>query len=82
MKRLVVGIFKGDFLYAISAFGMSPGEAARIQDQLPSDRRDFWKVIKSAPQRDRVVSFFAAGIVGENPKEFNLPQDKPLTNLY
>jgi pSer/pThr/pTyr-binding forkhead associated (FHA) protein len=82
MKRLVVGIFKGDFLYAISAFGMSPGEAARFQDQLPSDRRDFWKVIKSAPQRDRVVSFFAAGIVGENPKEFNLPQDKPLTNLY
>jgi len=82
MKRLVVGIFKGDFVYAISAFGMSPGEAARLQDQMQSDRRDFWKVIKSAPQRDRVVSFFAAGIVGENPKEFNLLQDKPLTNLY
>ncbi len=82
IKRLVVDIFKGDFVYAISAFSMSPGEAAQFRDQLPSDRRDFWKVIKSAPQRDRVVSFFAAGIVGENPKQFNLLQDKPLTNLY
>jgi pSer/pThr/pTyr-binding forkhead associated (FHA) protein len=82
IKRLVVDIFKGDFVYAISTFSMSPADAAQFRDQLPSDRRDFWKVIKSAPQRDRVVSFFAAGIVGENPKQFNLLQDKPLTNLY
>jgi pSer/pThr/pTyr-binding forkhead associated (FHA) protein len=81
-KRLVVGIFKGDFVYAVSTFGMSPAEAAQFRDRLSSERRDFWKVIKSGPQRDRVVNFFAAGIVGENPKEFNLPQDKPLTNLY
>jgi hypothetical protein len=61
---------------------MSPGEAAQFRDQLPPDRRDFWKVIKSGPQRDRVLNFFAAGIVGENPQKFNLLQNKSLTNLY
>lgn len=82
VKRLVIDIFRDDFVYAISTFGMSPGEAAQFRDQLPPDRRDFWKVIKSGPQRDRVVNFFAAGIVGENPQKFNLAQEKALTNLY
>src|SRR5215213_2001651 len=82
IRRLLVDIFRGDFVYVIAAFGMSPGDAVQFRDRLTSDRRDFWKVIKSAPQKDRVVSFFAAGIVGENPKAFNLLQDKPLTNLY
>ena len=82
VKRLVVHIFRDDFVYAISAFGMSPGEAVRFQERLPQDRRDFWKVIKSSAQRDRVLNFFAAGIVGENPQKFNLLQNKSLTNLY
>lgn len=82
MKALVVDLFAGDFLYAAACFGMTPKEAGQWRDGLPADRRDFWKVIKSSEQRDRVVRFFAAGIVGENPQKFGLTGDRPLSNLY
>ena len=81
-KDLVVGLFRGDFVYAVAAFGMPQDQAVKFRDQLPSDRRDFWKVIKSGPQRERVVNFFAAGIVGENPQRFGLVPNLSLTNLY
>ena len=81
-KALVVDLFAGDFLYATACFGMTPKEAGQWRDGLPADRRDFWKVIKSNEQRDRVVRFFAAGIVGENPLKFGLTKDRPLSNLY
>jgi hypothetical protein len=82
MKFLDVDLFSGDYLYAVASFGLSPNEAAQFRDQLPPDRRDFWKALKSSEQRDRVVRFFAAGIVAENPQRFGLNQDKPLSNLY
>lgn len=82
MKFLVVDIFSGDYVYAIACFGMLPKDAATFRDGLPADRRDFWKVLKSAEQRDRVARFFAAGIVGENPQKFGLTKDRPLSNLY
>lgn len=82
MRALMVDIFNGDFVYVIATFSLPRGEASRFRDQLPPDRRDFWKMLKSAPQRERVVNFFAAGIVGENPQKFNLASDKSLVNLY
>jgi hypothetical protein len=82
MKFLVVDLFSGDYLYAVATYGLPPKEAAQFRDQLPPDRRDFWKVLKSAEQRDRVVRFFAAGIVTESPQRFGLGQEKPLSNLY
>lgn len=81
-KALVVDLFFGDTLYAIACFGMNPKEAAQWRDQLPTDRRDLWKVVNSAEQRDRLVRFFAAGIVGENPQQFGLTSDTPLSSLY
>jgi hypothetical protein len=61
---------------------MTPKDAAQWRDQLPADRRDLWNVIKSPPQREQVTRFLAAGIVGENPQQFGLTADNPLSNLY
>jgi hypothetical protein len=80
-KALVVNLFDGDVVYAASCFGMTPGDAAKWRDQLPADRRDLWKVINSAEQRDRLIRFLAAGIVGENPQRFGMT-DSPLSSLY
>jgi FHA domain/Bacterial Ig domain len=82
MKAIEVDLFGGDPLYAVACFGMAPKEAAQWRDQLPADRRDLWNVIKSAEQRERLTRFFAAGIVGENPQQFGLATDSPLSNLY
>ncbi|HXQ74750.1 MAG TPA: FHA domain-containing protein [Pyrinomonadaceae bacterium] len=81
-KALVLDLFRGDFVYAVATFSMPSDQAVQFRDQLPADRRDFWKVIKSGPQRERVVNFFAAGIVGENPQRFGLVSNLSLTNLY
>ncbi|HEY0544233.1 MAG TPA: FHA domain-containing protein [Pyrinomonadaceae bacterium] len=81
-KALFVSLFEGDFLYGVACFGMAPKEAGEWRTLLPPDRSDFWKVIKSPEQRERVVRFFAAGIVGENPQKFGLINDRPLSSLY
>jgi len=81
-KALVTSLFEGDFVYGVACFSMSPKEAGEWRTQLPPDRSDFWKVIRRPDQRDRVVRFFAAGIVGENPEKFNLSRDRKLSNLY
>ena len=82
MKALEVDLFGGDPLYAVACFGMTPKDAAQWRDQLPADRRDLWNVIKSPAQREQVTRFLAAGIVGENPQQFGLTSDSPLSNLY
>lgn len=81
-KALIINLFQGDVIYAVSCFGMSPSDAGQFQLSLPADRMDFWNVIKSAKQKEMLVRFFAAGIVAENPQKFGLKQDKPLSNLY
>ena len=82
MKFLAVDLFAGDFVYAVACFGQLPHEAARFREGLGVDRRDFWKVLESRAQRERVVRFFAAGVVGENPRRFGLDGDRPLSDLY
>ena len=82
MKALEVDLFGGDPLYAVACFGMTAKDAAQWRDQLPADRRDLWNVIKSPAQREQVTRFLAAGIVGENPQQFGLTSDSPLSNLY
>lgn len=80
-KTLVTVVFEGDFLYGVACFSMNPQEAEAWAGQLPPDRADFWRIISRPEQRERVVRFFAAGIVGENPEKFNLP-DRKLSSLY
>jgi hypothetical protein len=81
-KAIVINLFEGDFFYAVASFGMAPQEAGAWRALLPADRSNFWKVIKSPEQRERVVRFFAAGIVGENPRKFGLTRDRPLSSFY
>lgn len=81
-KAIFISLFEGDFLYGVAYFGMTPQEAGQFRTLLPPDRSDFWKVITLPEQRERIVRFFAAGIVGENPQKFGLTSDRPLSSLY
>jgi pSer/pThr/pTyr-binding forkhead associated (FHA) protein len=81
MKAMVFGVFEGDAVYAAVAFGKSPADAGTWKASLPANRSDLWNVIKTAEDRERLVRFFAAGIVSENPQKFGL-KDKPIAELY
>lgn len=82
MKAMVFGVFDGDIVYSAAAFGKSPQDAGNFKASLPADRSDFWSAVKTAPEREQIVRFFAAGIVAENPQKFGLKKDKPLSELY
>jgi hypothetical protein len=82
MKALVYGVFDGDPVYSAAAFGKAPQEAAAWKSTLPADRTDVWNVIKTVPEREQLVRFFAAGIVALNPQKFGLKKDRSLEELY
>ncbi len=89
MKELINVFGMDDFLYAIACYGMPVSQAAQLRARLeetdPTVRRDFWKLVKagvvSREGADRVARFFAAGIVGENPRLFGIGGE-PLSSLY
>jgi pSer/pThr/pTyr-binding forkhead associated (FHA) protein len=91
MKALIDVFEMDDFMYAIACFGMPISQAGQLRTQListvpdPVARRDFGKVIKSGivkrDQVDRVVRFFAAGIVVENPQAFGLQTEQRFSDL-
>lgn len=92
MKDLINTFEMDDFMYAIACYGMPISQAGEVRTKListasdPNARRDFWKMVKSGvigpDQADRVVRFFAAGVVGENPQSFALPNEQPFSSLY
>lgn len=82
MKALIFNVFDGDVVYAVAAFGKSPADAAAWKATLSPNRSDIWNTIKTAPERDLIVRFIAAGIVAENPQKFGLSNEKPLSELY
>ena len=82
MKEIVNSIFQGDVIYGAAAFGKSPQDASIWKSSLPANRSDLWNTIKTAPEREQLVRFFAAGIVAENPQKFGLKKDRPLSELY
>ena len=69
-------------IYGAAAFGKSPQDASIWKSSLPANRSDLWNTIKTAPEREQLVRFFAAGIVAENPQKFGLKRDRPLSELY
>ncbi|MFN2532837.1 MAG: FHA domain-containing protein [Pyrinomonadaceae bacterium] len=81
-----------DFMFAVSCFGLPLNQAGLVRTQLatvapdPLARRDFLKMVKlgvvKGDQVDRVVRFFAAGIVTENPQAFGLQNDEPFSSLF
>ena len=80
-----------DFMFAVACFGLPLGQAGQVRTQLatqapdPIARRDFLKMVKlgvvKGDQVDRVVRFFAAGIVTENPQAFGLQTEEPFSSL-
>jgi hypothetical protein len=91
MKELVNVFGMDDFMFAIACYGMPISEAAQVRTRLEevdpggTARRSFWRVLKStgtSPKGSECVTrFFAAGIVGENPKLFGLNAES-LSSLY
>jgi hypothetical protein len=81
MKTLVVTVFDGDVVYSVANFGKSTQAALARKAQLPPDHANFWKIL-TRRERDQVARYFAAAIVTQNPKEFGLKDDRPLSELY
>jgi hypothetical protein len=81
-----------DFMFAVACFGLPLNQAGQVRTQLatlapdPLARRDFMKMVKlgvvKGDQVDRVVRFFAAGIVTENPRGFGLQADEPFSSMF
>jgi hypothetical protein len=81
-----------DFMFAVACFGLPLSQAGQVRTQLatlapdPLARRDFMKMVKlgvvKGDQVDRVVRFFAAGIVTENPRAFGLQGDEPFSSMF
>jgi hypothetical protein len=82
MKAMVFGVFEGDVIYSVAAFGKSTADAGTWKAALPVNRSDIWNSIKGQQERDQVVRFLAAAIVAENPQKFGLTKDRPLSELY
>lgn len=77
-----------DFIYAIACYGLPASSVGEMRQKIqaidPTERRDFWKMVEKGvipPEgAERVIRFFAAGIVGENPAVFGLSA-KPFSEL-
>lgn len=78
----LMGATGGDPIYAVATFGKSTADAAAWYAGLSAKREDVWNVVKTAPEREQLVRFFAAAIVLENPGKFGLKRDKPISSLF
>ena len=90
--RALLDLFeKENFMYAVACYGMTLDEAGKVRTELENKdpggqgRYDFWKMknagVVKGDQVERVARFFAAGIVCENPRQFDL-NEKQISSLY
>jgi pSer/pThr/pTyr-binding forkhead associated (FHA) protein len=78
-----------DFMYALACFGQPKSKAGELNQKLQgidaNDRRDFWQQVKTGivarDGADKVIRFFAAGIVGEYPASFGLTSATAFSEL-
>lgn len=82
MKELFFTACGGDAMCAVAAFGKPVQDAIMWKSGLPKNGADVWNSVKSGPERDQLVRFFAAGVVTENPLKFGLKRDKAISGLY
>jgi hypothetical protein len=82
MKFIVTSATDTDPIYGIAVFGKPTNDAAIWFSGVGQNRADIWTSIKTAPEREQLVRFFAAGIVAENPQKFGLKKDQPLSTIY
>lgn len=90
LKHLL-GVFESEnFDLAVACYGCTMEEAGALKQRLaavpPAERRNLWRLVErgllSPEQAERVVRFYAAGIVGENPQRFGAASDnRPLSSL-
>ena len=91
LKDLINVFGVDNFIYAIACYGQTLGEAGQLRTKLEASslattwQNDFWRTVETGlitPEAaNHVVTFFAAGIVGENPQAFGLQQER-LSSLY
>lgn len=91
LRNLMLAFDPDDFMYGIACYGAPSGAqgelARRLDERVPDKtaRRNFWRMVESGiVSRDaagKVICFFAAGIVGENPRLFGINSDR-LSSLY
>jgi hypothetical protein len=82
----LMGGERDDFIYAVACFGESSRRIGEIAERADaSKRRNPWSLVKSGvvteEEANRVVCFFAAGIVAENPNKFGL-NAKSIREVY
>ena len=82
LKFIVTSSTGDDPIFGVAAFGKSTNDAAIWFSGTGQNRTDLWNAIRTAPEREQLVRFFAAGIVTENPQKFGLKRDQPLSTLY
>jgi hypothetical protein len=89
LKHLL-GVFESEnFDLAVACYGCTMEEAGTLKQQLSAvpaaERRNFWSLVErglvNQEQAERVVRFYAAGIVGENPQRFGANDDRRLSAL-
>ncbi len=81
-KELFYTACAGDAMCAAAAFGKPIQEAVIWKAGLPARGTGLWGSMRSGPERDQLVRFFAAGIVTGNPQKFGLKSDRPISGLY
>lgn len=86
----LLGVFETEnFDLAVACYGSTLEEAGALKQRVASipahERRNFWQLLErriiSPEQSERVVRFYAAGIVGENPQRFGAADDRRLSAL-
>jgi hypothetical protein len=86
----LLGVFESEsFDLAVACYGCTLEEAGAMKQRLATvpaaERRNFWRMaergIVTQEQTERVVRFYAAGIVGENPQRFGGASDRSLSSL-
>lgn len=86
----LLGVFETEnFDLAVACYGSTLEEAGALKQRVTaipaSERRNFWSLVTrniiTREQSERVVRFYAAGIVGENPQRFGATEDRRLSAL-
>lgn len=86
----LLGVFETEnFDLAIACYGSTLEESGALKQRVAAipanERRNFWQLVErniiSREQSERVVKFYAAGIVGENPQRFGAADDRRLSTL-
>jgi pSer/pThr/pTyr-binding forkhead associated (FHA) protein len=89
LKHLLDIFETENFDLAVACYGSTLEESGALKQRMASipavERQNFWQLVErriiSPEQSERVIKFYAAGIVGENPQRFGAADDRRLSAL-